>query len=121
MGVDAVAVAVAVITGFVVTGIGAQIAVAVVQLGIGEDIKTVKAAHGQAGIAVRFEFFGFGRGFAYKAHRTCHHAHAFANALRAFGNNHFVERSGENIGGGRIHAVAAAAVDKLAVGLDAQP
>ena len=119
--VDAVAVAIAVIAGFVVAGIGAQIAVAVVQLGIGEDVETVKAAHGQAGIAVRFEFFGLGRRFAHKTHRTGHHAHAFANALRAFGYNHFVERGGENIGGGRIHAVAAAAVDKLAVGLNAQP
>ena len=119
MGVDAVAVAIFVVVGFVMGNIAADVAVFAAELGFKRTVAAVVAACSQSSVDV-VGFFAEIRVFADKLHRAADQAHALGYGLGAFGNDDFVERVRVNVGSWRVHTHTAAAVNKLVVGVNGQ-
>ena len=90
VGVNAVAVAVFVVVGFVMGDIGADIAVFAAELGFQRAIKAVVAACCQSGVNV-IRFLSEIRIFTDKLHRAADQAHALGDGLWAFGDHDLIK------------------------------
>ena len=88
--VNAVAVAVFVVIGFVMGDIGTDVSVFAAELGLQRAIKAVVAACCQGGIDV-VRFFSEIRVFTDKLHRAADQTHTLGNGLRAFSNHDFIK------------------------------
>ena len=119
VGVNAVAVAVFVVVGFVMGDIGTDVAVFAAELGFQRAVAAVVAACRQGSVNV-VRFFSEIRVFADKLHRAADQSHALGNGLRAFGDHDFIKRIGVDIGSRRVHAHTATTINKLVVGIDGE-
>ena len=87
---NAIAVAVFVVVGFVMGDIGADIAVFAAELGFQRAVKAVVATCCQSGVNV-IRFFSKIRIFTDKLHRAADQAHTLGNGLRAFSDHDLIK------------------------------